>query len=90
MVIENCCVIGLSEKFKFFSQNEIQSVHWNRTSAVLHPFVAYYKEQGQSANEEPKSLSYVVISNVEHQDNVTVHLFVKCFMDYVRNGAVSQ
>jgi hypothetical protein len=35
-------------------QNEIQSAHWNR--------ISYIKEQGQLSNEEPKSLSYVIIS----------------------------
>jgi hypothetical protein len=76
--------LDFSEKFNFFSQNEVQSAHWNRPSAVIHPFVAYVKEVGQRPEEEPQVYSFIVISNVKHQDHVTVHLCIKMFLEHLK------
>ena len=41
-------VLGdFAENYQFVVQDEIQSFHWNKTQATLHPIVVYYKSNGE-------------------------------------------
>ena len=61
-----------SENYSFVLQDAAQGYHWNNAQATLHPFVAYFRVDG-----ELKHLSYVVISDCLIHDSVAVHLFQK-------------
>ncbi|KAL5459789.1 hypothetical protein EMCRGX_G033165 [Ephydatia muelleri] len=50
-------IADFSENFSFVVQDEVQSFHWNNSSATVHPFVCYYREK-----ENLKSLCYIIIS----------------------------
>jgi hypothetical protein len=52
-------VLGdFAENYQFVVQDEIQSFHWNKTQATLHPIVVYYK-----TNEELKHESICFMSD---------------------------
>lgn len=59
-----------SENYSFVIQDEVQSFHWNNSSATVHPFVCYYMEAGKL-----NSLCFIVISESTVHDTVAVHLF---------------
>ena len=59
-----------SENYCFVIQDEVQSFHWNNSSATVHPFVWYYMEAGKI-----NSLCFIVISESTVHDTVAVHLF---------------
>ena len=39
------CLGDFAENFTFVIQDEIQSYHWSKQQATLHPIVIYYKVQ---------------------------------------------
>ena len=41
---ESLVIADFSENFSFVCQDADQSFHWNSSSATLHPFVYYYKQ----------------------------------------------
>ena len=49
-------IADFSENFSFVVQDEVQSFHWNNSSATTHPFVCYYREK-----QDLKSLRYIII-----------------------------
>ena len=63
-------IADFSENFSFVVQDEVQSFHWNNSSATVHPFVCYYWEK-----ENLKSLCYIIISENTQHDTIAVHLF---------------
>ena len=67
-----------SENYLFVLQDAAQGFHYN-SQATIHPFVAYYVKSG-----ELHHLSYVIISDCLHHDTVAVHLFQKCFIEYLK------
>ena len=62
-------IADFSENFSFVVQDEVQSFHWNNSSATVRPFVCYYWEK------DLKSLCYIIISESTQHDTITVHLF---------------
>ena len=72
-------VIGdFSENFSFVVEDEAQSFHWNNSMATLHPFVYYFKEDGQINHS-----NFVLISDCHTHDTVAVHLFQKELMRHL-------
>jgi len=67
-------VMDFAENYSFVVQDEVQSFHWNNTMVTLHPFEAYFKENGKLSN-----LNFVVISECNIHETVSVHLFLKYF-----------
>lgn len=72
-------ICDFSENYSFVLQDEVQSHHWNNQQATIHPFVIYYKEDG-----ELKHLSFVVISEDLRHDSITVSLFISKMIDFLR------
>ena len=71
-------IADFSENFSFVVQDEVQSFHWNNTSATVHPFVCYYRDKG-----ELKSTCYVIISESTQYDTIAVHLFQRKLVDFL-------
>lgn len=67
---EMLVVCDFSENYKFIIQGSIQSYHWTSKLCTIHPFVLYWKENGQS-----KSKSIVVIAESTEHDVTAVYLF---------------
>ena len=43
-----CIVMGdFSQNFSFVIQDEVQSYHWSKTYATVHPFLIYFKKEGK-------------------------------------------
>ena len=61
-------------------------IHWNNLQATLHPFVCYYtSECDENDITTLKHVSFVVISESNSQDTVTVavHLFQKVLIKFL-------
>ena len=72
-------VIGdFSENFSFVVQDEAQSFHWNNSMATLHPFVYYFKQDGEVNHN-----NFVLISDCHTHDTVAVHLFQRELMRHL-------
>lgn len=61
-------IYDFAENYAFVLQDETQGFHWNNASATIHPFVAYYNEDG-----EERHTSFVVISECLVHNTVAVH-----------------
>ena len=73
-------VIGdFSENFTFVCQDAAQSFHWNNSSATLHPFVYYYKQDNKVLHG-----NLVIISDCGTHDTVAVHHFIRRLVDHLR------
>ena len=72
-------LVDFSENFTFIVQDEIQSYHWCKEQATLHPIVMYYKENGTV-----KHKSFCVISDELHHDVSMVYQIQTVFLNYVR------
>lgn len=70
-----------SENFSFVVQDEIQSFHWNNSSATIHPFVCYSTHG---------SLCYMIISECEQHDVCAVHLFQRKLVDFLHQECGGQ
>ena len=72
-------IADFSENYSFVLQDAAQSFHWNNSQATIHPFVAYYRDSGELCH-----LSYVVMSECNHQDTIiiAVHLYQKRLIEY--------
>ena len=73
-------VMDFAENYSFVVQDEVQSFHWNNDMVTLHPFVAYYKDNGKLEN-----LNFVVVSECNIHDTVSVHLFLKFFHLFLKS-----
>ena len=59
-------VLGdFAENYQFVVQDEIQSFHWNKTQATLHPTVIYYKLNVELKNESIWHQSAVFIAAIK-------------------------
>ena len=75
-------VLGdFAENYQFVVQDEIQSFHWNKTQATMHPIVVYYK-----INEELKNDSICFISDDLVHDVDMVYHIMKLTVEYVKNN----
>lgn len=74
-------VIGdFPENYSMTTQDKIQSHHWNKMQATIHPFVVYCY-QGTDVHH----LSYAAISDWQTHDTVAAHLFQGKFIDYIES-----
>lgn len=75
-------VIGdFSENFTFVCQDAAQSFHWNNSSATLHPFVYYYKQDNKVLHG-----NLVIISDCGTHDTVAVHYFIRRLVNHLREN----
>ena len=72
-------LVDFSENFTFIVQDEIQSYHWCKEQATLHPLVMYYKENGIF-----KHKSFCVISDELHHDVTMVYQIQAVFLTYIK------
>lgn len=72
--------LDFSANYTFSVQNAIQSHHWNNSQATIHPYVVYYRENG-----EMKHINYVVISEKVSHDASSVHLFNFKLIEFLKN-----
>lgn len=68
-----------AENYSFVLQDEAQSYHWTSSYATVHPFVIYYKKNG-----ELEHLNYVVISDCLEHNTIAVYVFQKKLMRFLR------
>lgn len=82
----NVCVAlcDFAENFTFIIQDEIQSFHWSNPQATLHPYVFYYKQNG---DDRIYCKSLCVISDSLDHNTATVHTFQKYFVEEVKKVA---
>ena len=59
-------------------QDEAQSYHWDNGMVTLHPFVYYYKDEGQICHG-----NFVLISDCNKHDTVAVHLFQRRLINHL-------
>ena len=76
---EGIILLDFAENFSFLVQDAVQGYHWNNSQATLHPFVFYYKENG-----ELKCLNQCVISDCLKHDTLAVHAFQTPVIAYVK------
>ena len=72
-------LVYFSENFTFIVQDEIQSYHWCKEQATLHPLVMYYKENGIFMHK-----SFCVISDELHIDVTMVYQIQAVFLTYIK------
>lgn len=68
-----------AENYSFLLQDAAQGFHWNNAQATLHPFVCYFKEDG-----ELNHINVIVISDCLNHDTVAVHLFQKKVIQFLK------
>ncbi len=71
-------VCDFAENYSFVLQDAAQAFHWNNSQATLHPFVAYYKTEG-----ELKHTSLVVVSDCLTHDTIAVHVFQRSLISHL-------
>jgi hypothetical protein len=67
------------ENYAFIVQNSIQAYYWSNNQASLHPFVCYYKLNG-----EEHHFCFVVILNIMHHDTIAVYLYQTMFINHLK------
>lgn len=71
--------LDFSENYSFFVQDAIQSHHWSNDQATLHPYVIYFKVNGEMKHE-----NFVVISEKVSHDASSVHLFNTKLIEFLK------
>ena len=73
-------VIGdFSENYAFIRQDAAQGYHWTNSQATLHPFVFYYKYEGNFCHG-----SYVLLLECNTHDTIAVHLFQRKLIIFLK------
>ena len=72
-------ILDFAENYSFLVQDAIQGYHWENSQATLHPFCAYYKQDGSL-----KCLNICMISDCMRHDTNTVHAFVTKVLHYIK------
>ncbi|XP_071948717.1 uncharacterized protein [Antedon mediterranea] len=72
-------LLDFAENYSFLIQDAIQGFYWENSQATLHPFVIYYREEG-----ELKCLSTSVISDCLKHDTSAVHAFISSIIPYIK------
>lgn len=73
-------VADFSENFSFVFQDSVQGVHYNNLQATVHPFAAYYLEDGKIV-----ALNYIIISDYLDHNSATFHAFQRKFIAFLRS-----
>ncbi|KAK3931753.1 Protein CapI [Frankliniella fusca] len=68
-----------AENYSFTIQNSVQGFHWNNSQATVHPFVCYFGSEGKTQH-----LSFVVISNCKDHNSLTVYVFQKQLIAFLK------
>ena len=68
-----------AENYAFFTQDEIQSAHWNKQSCTLHPIAMYFKKDNQLAH-----LSFCFISDDLDHDTCFVYELQTKLLEWVK------
>ncbi|KAE8738771.1 hypothetical protein FOCC_FOCC015744 [Frankliniella occidentalis] len=68
-----------AENYSFTIQNSVQGFHWNNSQATVHPFVCYFGSEGKIQH-----LSFVVISNCKDHNSLTVYVFQKKLIAFLK------
>ena len=74
-------LLDFSENYEFVVQDEIQSFHWNKIQATLHPTVIYYKE-----NNVLKCDSLCFISDDLLHDVDMVYHVMKLAIEHIKSN----
>lgn len=73
-----------SENFSFTVQDEAQGFHWDTSQCTIHPFVAYWRDQGEVHHK-----SFCCITDDRKHDPAMVHVFCDEVVREIR-GVVPQ
>lgn len=75
-------VLGdFAENYSFLCQDAAQGFHWTNEQATLHSTVIYYRT---AEGEAIKHACFVVISNHMKHDAISVHVFMKRMLSYMK------
>ncbi len=74
-------IMDFSENYEMVTQDEIQSAHFNKNHATLHPIIAYYKDTENIL----QNISWIGITDHLKHDKITVHQFQKKIIQYIQN-----
>ena len=79
---ENAAIVLLdfAESYPYIVQDAIQSFHWNKLQATLHPIVVYHLQ-----NETLVPIDFCVISDSMVHDTNAVHCFLKTTISKLRD-----
>ena len=73
-------LLDFAENYAFVLQDAAQGFLWNNAQATIHPFVCYYR-----SDDTLKHISYVVISDCMKHDTVSVHLFQRNLVRFLKD-----
>ena len=76
---EAIVMVDFAENYSVITQNEIQSHHWNKRQATVHPFVAHWRE-----GENLEHTTYAAISDCLDHDTVAFSIFQEKFLAYLQ------
>lgn len=71
--------LDFAENYTCQVQDAIQSYHWVNSQVTLHPYVIYYRKNGKLKHE-----NFVVVSEHDKHDAMTVHLFNKKMISFLK------
>ena len=73
-------LLDFAENYAYVLQDAAQGFHWNNAQATIHPFVCYYR-----SDDTLKHISYVIISDCMKHDTVSVHLFQRNLVRFLKD-----
>ncbi|KAK3914359.1 Latrophilin Cirl [Frankliniella fusca] len=73
-------VCDFAENYTFIVQDSVQNYYWNQDQVTIHPFVSYYKLNG-----ELKHVSLAVISDHLKHDINAVYAFEKNHINFLKS-----
>ena len=73
-------LLDFAENYAFVLQDAAQGFHWNNAQATIHPFVCYYR-----SDDTLKHISHIVISDFMKHDTVSVHLFQRNLVRFLKD-----
>lgn len=76
--------MDFAENYSCIIQDEAQSFHWNNLMVTLHPFIIYYPDG--HGDENIKHKNFVIISENNNHDTVSVHLYQKHLIAYLKEN----
>ena len=72
-------IADFSENYNWICQDAIQSFHWNKLQATIHPFYSYFcDEQGNVQHK-----CFIMKSECTKHDTIAVHLFQKILIQFL-------
>lgn len=71
-------VLDFSENYTFTIQDEIQSYHWTKEQATIHPFGVYYR-----TDTNIEFTNCIIISDIKKHNSTTVNIFINNFVEFI-------